>query len=499
MKCMERGWQQMRSRITQAAKILRKGFLRHALAALLCLYILPQANAQTPPEILHTVHAIQVDSLGRGSGAAAIRARLIDRLKKSGNLEVVENVAAADVTLRGASNIWPTGVISLNPRSNSSTITNYQGYLSIEAVSKSGEVLWSYLVTPSRFHTASITDDLADQISSRLLEAIHTGIIGATSSTAAGAVTSIHLHAAGATLPAPLYLKWFQSSGVSVSYDAVGSEAGIQQLRDGKVDFAASDMPLQDDDSSAQLHLVQVPTVAGGVVPIYNLPGLHGNIRLTPEILAGIYSGTIRRWNDSHILEVNHGTHLPNADIVVVHRSEGSGTTFVWTSYLSLISSDWKNSVGAGTHVSWPTGNGATGSEGVAAMVQKTPNSIGYVELIYAIQHQLNYGAVRNPAGRFIKADLASITAAAVGSEKSAGPSHPLSILNASNKDAYPISTLTWLLIPTQGVEPQKKVAIAQLLSWMLTEGQKQCASLGYVPLPHELATQELQTISSLK
>ncbi|RXS98075.1 phosphate ABC transporter substrate-binding protein PstS [Silvibacterium dinghuense] len=312
-------------------------------------------------------------------------------------------------------------------------------------------------------------------------------------------MTGLHLRAAGATLPAPLYRKWFESSGISITYDAVGSEAGIQQLKDAKVDFAASDMPLREDASPAQLHLVQIPTVLGGVVPIYNLPDLHGSLRLTPEILVGIYAGTIRKWNDPRILEANHGAHLPNADIRVVHRSDGSGTTFVWTSYLSLSSPEWKNAVGSGTHVSWPVGTGATGSEGVTALVQNTPNSIGYVELIYAIQHQLNYAPVRNPAGRFIKADLVSITAAAMGAGISPGQGQILSILNASNKDAYPISTFTWLLIPTQGIEPQKKDAMTRLLSWMLTTGQKQCASLGYAPLPHDLAAQELEIIRALK
>lgn len=479
------------------SKQCTSGFLWSWILALFALCLFPRAYAQSS-ESLHTVHAIQVDSLGTGRGAAAIRQRLIDRLKKSGKLEIVENAATADIILRGTSNIWPTGVISLNPRSNSTTMTNYQGYLSVEAVGKSGAVLWSYLATPSRFHTASITNDLADQITSHLLQGIHGEASGTSSAVAGRAVTGAHLHAAGATLPAPLYLKWFESSGMAVSYDAVGSEAGIQQLIDGKVDFAASDMPLRDEDSPAQLHLVQIPTVVGGVVPIYNLPGLHGSLRLTPEILADIYSGTIHKWNDPHILEVNHGAHLPNADIAVIHRLDGSGTTFVWTSYLSLASPEWKTSVGTGTHVNWPTGTGATGSEGVTSMIQKTPNSIGYVELIYAIQHQLNYAAVRNPAGVFIKADLASI-AAAVDANTSIDQKARFSILNAPGKDAYPISTFTWLLVPTQNIDQQKKTAIVQLLSWMLTSGQKQCASLGYAPLPREVATHELQRMNLFK
>jgi len=459
---------------------------------LLCLFQLSQSQTSNT---VTEIRSIQIDSLGNGTSAEAIRQRLIDRLTKNGNLRVVERPAKADIALRGTSNIWPTGVISPNPRSHGSRMTNYQGYLSVEAANQSGQVVWSYLVTPSRFHTASITDDLADQIAGRLLHAIRAGMPTSTSAGASDTVPSVHLHAAGATLPAPLYLKWFESSGMSVSYDAVGSEAGIRQLTAGKVDFAASDMPLGEEDSAARPGWVRFPTVVGGVVPIYNLSSLHGDLKLTPQILVGIYSGTIRKWSDPRILEVNRGAHLPDADIAVVHRSEGSGTTFVWTSYLSLISPQWKNSVGSGTGVNWPTGTGATGSEGVAAMVQKTPNAIGYVALIYAFQHQLNYAAVRNPAGQFVRANLASITAAAAGAGTRADP---ISILNAAGKSAYPISTLTWLLVPTQDMQPEKRRAIAQLLSWMLTSGQKQCASLGYAPLPRELATRERQRISAL-
>ena len=466
--------------------------------AVLCFCLFQLSYAQTL-DTLSAVRSIQVGSLGHGTGAEAIRRRLIDRLTKNGNLKVVEGPAKADIALRGTSNIWPTGVISPNPRSHSSSMTNYQGYLSVEAVNESGQVLWSYLVTPSRFRTASITDDLADRIARRLLHAIRSGVATSTSSGASGTVPSVHLHAAGATFPAPLYLKWFEASGMSVSYDAVGSEAGIQQLTAGKIDFAASDMPLRDEDAPAGLHLAQFPTVVGAVVPIYNLAGVHGDLKLTPQILAGVYSGTIRKWNDPRILEVNHRAHLPDADIAVVHRSDGSGTTFVWTSYLSLTSPEWKNSVGSGTRVSWPIGVGATGSEGVAAMVQRTPNAIGYVAWIYAIQHQLNYAAVRNRAGQFIRADLASITAAAAGAGTPAEQNHRLSILDASGKTAYPISTLTWLLVPTEGIEPQKKSAVAQFLAWMVTAGQKQCASLGYAPLPRELAARERRRISALK
>jgi phosphate ABC transporter phosphate-binding protein len=468
---------------------------RRRLLALAAMLFLPGALAQEAGS-LKAAHTIQVGSMGDGSNAAALRARVVDRLAKSGQLRVVEDASAADVILRGTSGIWATGTVTLHPRSKAAAETIYQGYLSLELVDRSNQTLWSYLVTPSRFRTASITDDLADHAVARLLDALRSGTAGTSSPAATGGAQGA-LHAAGSTLAAPLYLKWFQSSGMQVAYDAIGSEAGIERLAEGKVDFAASDMPYDAQGSASALRVTQFPTVAGGVVPIYNLPDLGRNLRLTPQLLAGIYSGAITRWNDPRILEVNRGAHLPEAKIAVMHRSDGSGTTFVWTSFLSLVSPQWKSSVGAGPRVNWPAGTGAEGNNGVAGLVGRTPNSIGYVELIYAIQHELNYAAVENPAGTFIKADLASIAAAA--SVAASEPGSRLSILNAPSRDAYPISTFTFLLVPDQGLSAEKKSAIRALLSWMLTAGQKECAALGYVPLPHEIAERELETVSTLE
>jgi phosphate ABC transporter phosphate-binding protein len=473
------------------------------MTTLAALLILHYAAAQAPAAVggLTGARTIHVASLGEGSNAKALRARVIDRLNSSGKLKVVEGASGADLLLRGDSNIWATGNISLNPRTNSARQTIYEGYLSVDLLDKADQTLWSYMVTPSRFRTASITNDLADHLVARLLDTIASGAIasgaaGSASSGASGAGTHVALHAAGSTLAAPLYLKWFESAGFTVAYDAIGSAAGIEQLAAGKVDFAASDMPLTDANTPMRLRVIQIPTVVGGVVPIYNLPGLGRNLRLTPQVLAGIYSGAITKWNDPRIAEANRGAHLPDAAIAVVHRSDGSGTTFVWTSFLSLASAEWKAQIGSGASVQWPVGAGATGSNGVAELVEKTPNSIGYVELIYAIQHELNYASVRNPAGEFIKADLASITAAAAGA---AGSSSHFSILNASGRDAYPISTFTWLLVPTQGLSGEKRSAIVALLNWMLTAGQKECASLGYAPLSHDIAASQLQAVNALK
>jgi phosphate ABC transporter phosphate-binding protein len=470
--------------------------LRRCLLAVFLLAVVGNGAAQIA-ENLRSIHTLAVASLGDGAQASALRQRIVQRLEKSGRIKLVDDPAAADAELRGASGIWATGTVVADPHSTSSRQTNYLGYVSMQLVGKGNQPLWSYLVTPSRFRSGSITDDLADHAATRLLNAIENGDSG-TIATLAGPRPTVALQAAGATLPAPLYLQWFESSGIRVAYSAIGSEAGIQQLKDGKVDFAASDIPLTNQES-APLRVIEIPTVIGGVVPIYNLPGLGQELDLTPEVLAGIYSGKIRKWNDPALRKSNPGAPLPNADIAVVHRSDGSGTTFVWTSFLSAVSPEWKTSPGSGLHVDWPAGTGAKGNEGVAELVKKTPNSIGYVELIYAIQHQLEYASVRNPEGRFIRADLASLTAAASEAAASPDRDYRTSILNSRNKAAYPISTFTWILVPQQSADPEKRAAIAALLKWMLTSGQKQCASLGYPPLPREVAARALAAVEKLK
>ena len=474
------------------------GICRIFLAAAFSLALTPQTLAQNSAT-LQDARSIEVDSLGSGSNAEAMRHRIADRLEKSGRLKVVQSPAVADVVLRGTSNVWATGTISFNPRSKSARQTIYQGYLSVELVGKGNQALWSYLVTPSLFRSGSINNDLADHMVQRLLDAIRSGAPESTPAAAAASGRHVALHGAGSTLSAPLYQKWIQSSGLPVTYDAIGSGAGIEQLAAGKLDFAASDMPVGTINPIASVPVSDFPTVLGAVVPIYNLAGFGRTLRLTPQALAGIYSGEIRKWNDPRIAEANRGAHLPDTDIAVIYRSDGSGTTYVWTSFLCLASPRWKASAGAGTRVAWPTGTSAAGNDGVADLVRKTPNAIGYVELIYAIQHEVNYAAVRNPAGEFIRADLASITAAAAGTTPDPRKGFRFSILNAPRKDAYPISTFTWLLVPQRGLSAEKKSAIADLLNWALTSGQKQCASLGYAPLPREIVTSELEAVHALR
>ncbi len=311
------------------------------------------------------------------------------------------------------------------------------------------------------------------------------------------------LTAAGATFPAPVYQKWFATLGekhedIRISYDAVGSQTGIERFRDGEVDFAATDMPLSDE-MLAQIgrKAFHFATVLGAVVPVYNVAGLQRDLRFTPQILAAIYLGKITKWNDPQIRAVNHGAALPNAEIAVVYRSDGSGTTFVWTDYLSKVSSEWKNTVGTGDTVRWPVGTSGEHNEGVAQRVQETPNSIGYVEFIYAIQHKLNFGSVRNSAGRFIQADLPGLTAAGASAGMEADVR--ISITNAPGRDSYPIATFTWFLLPQAFNEAAKKAAIVELLRWVLSSGQKQCSALGYAPLPAEIASRESQLVDLMK
>ncbi len=314
----------------------------------------------------------------------------------------------------------------------------------------------------------------------------------------------ILVNGAGATFPYPVYSKWFDEyhklhPNIQINYQSVGSGAGIRQLLSGTVDLGASDQPMSDEQlAQARIKILHFPTVLGAVVPTYNVPGVTQELKFTSEALVGIFLGKITRWNDPAIASANPGVNLPANDIVVVHRSDGSGTTYIWTDYLSKVSEEWKNRVGKGTSVRWPVGLGGKGNEGVAGLVKQTPNSIGYVELIYAIQNKLSYGWVRNSAGSFVKADLASVSAAAAGAAKSMPDDFRVSITNAPGKTAYPISSFTWLLIPGQVQDAKKREAIVGFLRWMLTEGQKHAEPLAYAQLPREVVEKELKAIAQI-
>ncbi len=311
------------------------------------------------------------------------------------------------------------------------------------------------------------------------------------------------LNAAGATFPYPIYSKWFNEfhqmhPQIEINYQSIGSGGGIAQLKAGTVDFGASDMPL-DDTKVKQMPMpfVQLPTVLGSVVPAYNLPGVTEELKFTPQILAGIYLGEITSWNDKAIAAANPGVKLPGTSIVVVHRSDGSGTTFVFTDYLSKVSPEWKSRVGSNTSVSWPVGLGAKGNEGVAGMIRQMEGGLGYVELIYALQNKIPFGSVKNASGNFIKASLESTTAAAA-SAKMTGTDFRVSITNAPGKDAYPISTFTYLLIPTQWKDSTKQKAVVDFLNWMLDQGQSMTTPLNYAALPDSLKEKEHQVISQI-
>ncbi len=314
------------------------------------------------------------------------------------------------------------------------------------------------------------------------------------------------INAAGATFPAPIYQKWFEEfhkvhGDIQINYQSIGSGGGIRQLTEGTVDFGASDMPMTDDQISkvTKFKVLHFPTVLGGVVPTYNVAGISTPLKFSGETLAGIYMGTIKKWNDAGIKKDNPGVNLPGDDITVVHRSDGSGTTFVWTDYLSKVSPEWKMKVGANTSVNWPVGLGGKGNEGVAGLVKQTPGSIGYVELIYAAQNKMEYGAVKNMAGSFVRADVASVTEAAAGAAKNMPDDFRVSITNAPGKNAYPISSFTWMLLPDKIDDATKKKSIKDFLTWMLTTGQGDAANMFYAPLPKPVVAKEQKQIALIK
>jgi phosphate transport system substrate-binding protein len=314
------------------------------------------------------------------------------------------------------------------------------------------------------------------------------------------------LNGAGATFPNPIYSKWFSEyhklhSDIEINYQSIGSGGGIRQVTEGTVDFGASDMPMTDAQlSEAQSKLgtkiLNIPTVLGAVVPAYNIPGVGAEVKFTPEALAGIFLGKITKWNDKAITGANPGVNFPDRDIVVVHRSDGSGTTFIWTDYLSKVSPDWSSQVGSNTSVKWPVGLGQKGNEGVAGSIRQQQGSIGYIELIYAIQNNIPYGSVRNSAGNFIKASLESVTKAAASAK--VPDDFRVSITNAPGKDAYSISSFTWLLIPEKSKDPNKGKILHDFLNWMATDGQKMTTALSYAPLPDSVAKKVKEAIKAV-
>ena len=319
--------------------------------------------------------------------------------------------------------------------------------------------------------------------------------------TAMGAET---INAAGATFPNPIYQQWFSEykaahSDVQINYQSIGSGGGIRQLTEGTVDFGASDMPMTDEQiKGMKVKPLHFPTVLGADVLAYNVPGITGDLKLTPEAIAGIFLGDVKKWNDPKIASTNPGVKLPATDIEVVHRSDGSGTTFVFTDYLSKVSPEWKTKVGSNTSVNWPVGLGGKGNEGVSGVIKQTPNSIGYVELIFAVEQKMPYADVKNSSGKFVKASFDSVTAAAAAA-KAMPDDFRVSITNEAGGNVYPISSFTWLLVPSEIKDPVKKKAITDFLAWMLTTGQKDCQGLSYAPLPKAVVEKEQKQIALIK
>jgi phosphate transport system substrate-binding protein len=311
------------------------------------------------------------------------------------------------------------------------------------------------------------------------------------------------LTGAGATFPYPIYSKWFSEysaahPGVEINYQSIGSGGGIRQITAGTVDFGASDGPMTDEQIAAsKIKLVHIPTVLGAVVPVFNVPGVN-ELKFSSDVLSDIFLGKITTWSDGRIAKDNPGVKLPDQKIIVVHRSDGSGTTYIFTDYLSKVSPEWASGPGKGASPSWPVGVGGKGNEGVAGLVRQLPGAIGYVELIYALQNHISFGSVKNPAGNFITASIESVTEAAA-SIKQMPADYRISITNAPGANAYPISSFTWLLIPVHSADPAKGKVIKDLLSWIVNSGESEVSSLSYAPLPKSVAEKVLKTVYSLQ
>jgi phosphate transport system substrate-binding protein len=315
------------------------------------------------------------------------------------------------------------------------------------------------------------------------------------------AAQTVQINGAGATFPYPIYSKWFAEYNrlhpeIRINYQSIGSGGGIRQITNGTVFFGASDGPMTDEQLKAAPGAIRhFPTVLGGVVPIYNVPGI-GDLEFTGPVLADIYLGTIRKWNDPAIATLNPGVKLPATDITVVHRSDGSGTTYIWVDFLSKVAPAFKTRVGVGTAVNWPAGVGAKGNEGVAGLVSQTPGAIGYVELIYALQTKMRYGAVQNASGKFVRASVASVTAAAASATMP--DDFRVSITNAPGADAYPIASFTWMLLYEQPKDLASSRVMVDFLKWALTDGQQYCEALGYAPLPSGVVQRELAALQTI-
>jgi phosphate transport system substrate-binding protein len=330
-------------------------------------------------------------------------------------------------------------------------------------------------------------------------------VAGAASLVVGAAAQTLQINGAGATFPAPIYTKWFSEynklhGNVEINYQPLGSGAGIRQVTNETVFFGASDGPMNNDQlQAAPGKILHFPTVLGAVVPVYNIPGVNTELKFTGPVLADIFLGKISKWNDPAITKLNPGVTLPSTDITVVHRSDASGTTYIWADYLAKISPEWKSKVGVNTSVNWPTGVGGKGSEGVTGVVTQSPGSISYVELVYALQNKISYGSVQNMAGEFTKGTVQSVTAAAASAAAQMPADFRVSITNAPGNGVYPISSFTWLLLYENPKNKAQSKVMVDFVKWALTDGQKYCADLGYAPLPEGVVKLEMTALAKIK
>jgi phosphate ABC transporter phosphate-binding protein len=473
-----------------------------AVLVLICFATLP-AVAWQPKH--GKVDRLYVEAFVTKSPTDTFQKDVTAELRKISSISLAPNESGADLILGGGGEIWVKGYRPFSPRSEMRLPTNgtpvYGGYVAVELRNKQGVTLWSDLVTPGP-SSEDAAKDLARLIAKHVAHALEMGQTLPITESLPQAMVA--LKGAGATFPYPVYSKWFanyrrQNMEVEITYDPVGSEAGVRKLLAGEVDFGAADSreAIHDIAPGEESKYFLLPSVVGAVVPIVNLPGLPGEISFTSEALAGIFLGKIKKWNDPVLKKINPRVDLPDLDIVVIHRAEGSGTSYAWTDYLSKTSQEWKSAVGAGLDPKWPTGRAAAGNDGVAKLVKELGGSIGYVEYIYALQNHLNYGKVRNRNGEFVEASLESI-AAAVSHGAQNRDDLNMSIVDAPGAGSYPIATFTWLIVPVHVPDDAKRTAIASFLRWTLGPGQRQAAALGYLALPKEIVGMEADAIAMM-
>ncbi len=457
---------------------------------------------QTAPA--NQVRRIYVEPFVTQAGSEKFREDVIAELSKLNSVSLAGDETSADAILGGGGEVWLTGYRSHNPQlgkvpANGTAV--YAGFLSVELRDKNGETLWSYLATPPEA-SGDVSKELSTLIVKKLVEALAQG--EALSRPPPLTQPTTILNGAGATFPFPVYEKWFtnyrrENPAVQITYESIGSAAGVGKLLSNSVDFGASDSPeviheLAPGDGEKYLFF---PSVIGAVVPVVNLPGLAKDIAFTPEALAGIYLGKIKKWNDPILARANRGLRLPDLDIIVVHRTDGSGTSYAWTDYLSKSSSEWKTQVGTSLAPKWPVGQGGNGNDGVSKLVKEQNGSIGYVEFIYALQNHLSYGRVKNRNGEFVSASLESI-AAAVKQSMKITRDFKVSLVDAPGASAYPICSFTWIIVPARIADDTKRNALTGFLQWMMGPGQRQAVALGYLPIPKDIATKAVAAITKI-